>query len=176
MRNARAPEPAQTATTDYGTFGADYRFGPVEETVDAGLRQLCGRWNEVRAGRPMPRREELNPFALRGMLKFAQLFDVIDGGRDFRVRVMGSGLSDQSGLQLTGKYVSEFDNASLRTRIHTALWRVCETKEPVRLYAPHSALLQLAHRQIEVVCLPLGDETQVTQVIAGVIYSKRPAE
>lgn len=173
MKSARAPE--RSAPADYGTYGADYRFGPIEEAVDTGLRQLCVRWNEIRGERAMPTRSELNPFALRGMLKFAQLFDVIDGGRDFRVRVMGSGLTDQSGLQLTGKLVSEFDNASLRTRIHTALWRVCETKEPVRLSAPHSALLHLAHRQLEAVCLPLGEGDVVTQVISGVKYGQLPS-
>ena len=172
MRNAHAPERQPAA--DYGTYGADYRFGPIEEAVDTGLRQLCARWNELRGERMMPTRGELNPFALRGMLKFAQLFDVIDGGRDFRVRVMGSGLTEQSGLQLTGKCVSEFENASLRTRIHTALWRVCETKEPVRLDAPHSSLTHLAHRQLEAVCLPLGEDNSVTQVIAGVKYGKVP--
>ena len=174
MRNAHAPE--HHSPDDYGTFGADYKFGPIMETIDPGLRQLCERWHALRGNRLMPSRAELKPLALRGLLKIAQLFDVIDCGRDFRFRVMGSVLAEQAQLQVTGKCISELENAQLRTRIHTALWRVCETREPIRLYAPHSAVGHLVHKPIEAVYLPLGDENGITQVLSAVTFHNRGAD
>lgn len=178
MKNASAPEiaPAATAATeDYGAYGADYRFTRVEETTDAELRRLLACWNEIRGPRAMPTRSALNPFILRSSLRFVQLFEIIDGGRDFLFKVMGSGIVEQTGLHMTGKCISELESVAVRTRVSAALRRVVETRGPVRMTADHSALGHLAHKQAEAIWLPLGDEARVTHILSGVIFSNRVA-
>jgi len=172
MKSAGPEFAAATAVSaeDYGTYGADYRFSAVEETIDGGLLRLIACWNEIRGARAMPTRAELNPFVLRASLRFTQLFDILDGGRDFRFRVFGSGIAEVSGLQVTGKCLSELEHDQMRTRIVASLCRVMETRAPARMTAEHCALEHLAHRQLETVWLPLGDDTGITQVLSGVIF------
>ena len=173
MKNA-APELAPSVE-DYGAYGADYRFTRVEETADAELRRLLACWNEIRGARAMPTRSALNPFILRSSLRFVQLFEIIEDGRDFRLKVMGSGIVEQTGLHLTGKCTSDLESVPLRMRMCAALRRVVETRGPVRQIADHAALGHLAHKQLEVIWLPLGDEAGVTHILSGVIFSNRPA-
>ena len=180
MKNAPTPDAHATPSLerlveDYGAFGSDYRFMPAEEMLDPGLRRLLDTWNQIRGERAMPTRPELNPFVLGGLLRSTQLFDIVDEGRDFRFRVMGSGITEQTGLNVTGKCVSQLDNEQLRGRIAAALWRVCETRAPVRLTARQSAVPHLQHKYIEAIYLPLGDGETATHVISGVVFGKRAA-
>ena len=169
--NAHAPEQRRTSAEEYGTFGADYRFAPIEETRDSGLRQLVKCWSDIRGDRAMPTRPEVNPFALRGLLRFTQMFDVIDAGRDFRYRVVGSGIFEQTGLQLTGKCVSELEEP-LRSRMLTALSAVVTGEVPVRLVSDRSAVRQIAYKRTEAVFLPLG-EAVTTHILSGVTFHGR---
>ena len=176
MKNASVPELAPAtapSAEDYGAYGADYRFSRVEETADAELRRLLACWNEIRGARAMPTRSALNPFILRSSLRFVQLFEIVNDGKDFRFKVMGSGIVEQTGLHLTGKCISELESVGVRTRVTAALRRVLETRGPVRLTADHSALGHLAHKQTEAIWLPLGDEARVTHILSGVIFSNR---
>jgi len=43
----------------------------------------------LRAGRIGPKRDEISPAPLRGLLPFTFIIDVVDGGRDFRFRFAG---------------------------------------------------------------------------------------
>jgi hypothetical protein len=176
MKSA-APDFAAAAMSaeDYGAFGAEYRFAPVEEMSDPGLKYLYACWNELRGERDMPPREELSPRALGPMLRYVQMFEVIDGGRDFRCRVYGTGIAEVTGLQITGRCMSEFDNVRLRSRMTAALHRVFETHAPVRMFGEQSALAHIRHKQVDTLWLPLGGREGVTHILSGVAFPTAPA-
>jgi hypothetical protein len=176
MKSA-APDFAAAAMTarDYGTYGADYRFTPVEDTGDTGLKYLLACWNEMRCERDMPTRQEMSPRALGPALRFVQMFEVVDGGRDFRCRVFGSGLSEATGMQMTGRCMSEFEHARVRERMVAALRRVVETQAAVRMTAEVSGVAHLAHKRVETIWLPLGGREGVTHILSGCVFALRAA-
>lgn len=173
MKSA-APEIAASAER-YGAYGAEYRFSAVEQSTDEAMRWLFACWNEMRGERDMPQRDELNPRALGPFLRNVQLFEVVDGGKDFRCRVYGTGLSEVTGLHMTGQCMSEFDNPRIRERVLGSLRRVVETGEPVRMTVERSALAHLPHKGVEAIWLPLGGREGITHVLSGCVFHTRPA-
>lgn len=169
-----APDTAVSAER-YGAYGAEYRFSPVEQSTDEAMRWLFACWNEMRGERDMPQRDELNPRALGPFLRNVQLFEVVDGGKDFRCRVYGTGLYEVTGLHMTGQQISEFDNARIRERMLASLHRVLETGLPVRLTVERSALAHLPHKGVEAIWLPLGGREGITHVLSGCVFHTRPA-
>jgi hypothetical protein len=174
MKSAAPDFAAAAMTEDYGTYGAEYRFSAVEDTTDDIMRYVFAVWNELRGERDMPRREELSPRALGPALRYVQMFELVAGGSDFRCRVYGSGVAEQTGLQLTGQCLSEFENHRLRQRMTAALRRVVDTQTPVRMCVEHSALSHLAHKNVETIWLPMGGREGVTHVLSAVSFRTRP--
>lgn len=72
------------------------------------LVDLHSFWREKSAGRPMPRRADIDPVdpALRPHLGFVVLTDVLEAER-FRFRLIGSALTAAVGRDSTGKYLDE---------------------------------------------------------------------
>jgi hypothetical protein len=65
-------------------------------------------------------------------LSSIQLLEVVEGGRDFRFRVVGSDFLKSLVNDVTGQCVSELTDPILRERTLAALRRVVETGKPVR--------------------------------------------
>jgi hypothetical protein len=70
---------------------------------DARLRALYEYWVGKCAGRPMPRRADIDVIELGPWLGNLMLIEVIDGGAEFRYRVYGSTLAQYYGHDFTGK-------------------------------------------------------------------------
>jgi hypothetical protein len=174
MKNA-APEStaAVMPAGDYGTYGAEYRFSAADDVRDPELHLVLACWQDMRRGRAMPTRDELNPRSLGAALRNVQMFEVIDGGDDFRCRVFGTGIAETTGLQITGRCLSEFEDTRLRTRMTAALRRVVQTRAPVRMFAERAAVGHLAHKRVETIWLPLGSGESVTHVLSGCVFPNR---
>jgi hypothetical protein len=67
-------------------------FDPVCFTR-VGLGAVQSYWDSKRRGRSMPSRADIRPDELRDWLSQLMLVDVIDGGRDFRYRLLGTKLT-----------------------------------------------------------------------------------
>lgn len=72
---------------------------------------LLEYWNGKRGGRAMPDRADINPSDLVRLLPSLGIIEAIDGGRDFRFRLYGSMLADQTGIDRTGELFSELEPA-----------------------------------------------------------------
>lgn len=70
--------------------------------------------------------EELAPFMGR-----LALLDVVDGGRDFRFRLFGTGIADDYRAEMTGKLVSEYRDG-YREPILRGYTAALETRRPYR--------------------------------------------
>jgi hypothetical protein len=173
MKSAAPDYAAQAMAGDYGTYGAEYRFSTVDETTDDVMRYVYAVWNELRGERDMPERGELSPRALGPALRYIQLFEVVEGGADFRCRVYGSAVAEQTGLQMTGQCLSGFENQRLKQRMTAAMRRVAETGTPVRMCMEHSALPHLAHKNIETIWLPMGGREGITHILSAVSFRTR---
>jgi hypothetical protein len=71
------------------------------------LESVRDYWNEKRGSRTMPRRSDISPAQLKPQLPHFLLADVINGGSDFRYRVVGTRLREFFSFEPSGKLMSE---------------------------------------------------------------------
>lgn len=85
-----------------------FRPLPLDEITDVHLLQALETWRRWAAGRPAPRWSEVILYDLPPvLLPMTSVMDVLDGGRDFRCRYWGSGLTPIFGRDETGRLLSE---------------------------------------------------------------------
>lgn len=76
---------------------------------DPRLRRALAYWASRRpADGRLPGRADIDPLDIPDLLPFVELSDVLDGGADFRFRLVGSHLVDTDGLNPTGMLHSRF--------------------------------------------------------------------
>ena len=68
---------------------------------------LLAFWNEKRGIRPMPARHDIDPLEMKPWLSRLMLIEVIDAGRDFRYRLVGTDVVTRIGRDMTGKLISQ---------------------------------------------------------------------
>jgi hypothetical protein len=142
---------------------------PLREPVHYGARLLLNHWSEKQAkggmvvGRDLPARE-LSP-ALRHLI----LYEPLEGGHDFRVRLAGSANLRRFGRDVTGTRISElFEGDAFEWRLKT-LARVLTTREP----CSSDVLLKRSRRdslRFEVLTLPVLNEAGARWALGGIFY------
>ena len=141
------------------------RFGDPASVTHPGLRAFYQMWNAARGGRPMPERKDIGARAMKAFLYMVQLYDVVEGGADFRSRVSGADVFLVNGVDMTGKLVSEHPNAGIRERLLAVLRHVAEGAKPVHVRFELLEHFQVHHRVVESVYLPLGAGERAEQII-----------
>lgn len=68
---------------------------------------LYDYWLSKRGGRAMPSRADIEPTELRGLLPHVFLIDVLEPGKTYRYRLVGTAVEEAVGVSLTGKLLSE---------------------------------------------------------------------
>lgn len=84
----------------------DFRF--LDAPLHADVVRLTEYWHQKRGTRAMPDRSDIIPGDIVGLLPNLVIYDVIEGGNDYRVRIFGTALVDLVGEERTGMLVSEF--------------------------------------------------------------------
>lgn len=114
----------------------------------------------------MPSRTEIAPKDIKHALRTIHIYDVVDGGTDFRVRLVGTGVFPGLEADQTGRLLSEHPDPGVRLRFAVALKHVVQTVEPARSLSLRKTgdLLRDAHT--EGLWLPLGDGDRVEHVLA----------
>ncbi|HYM30423.1 MAG TPA: PAS domain-containing protein [Candidatus Cybelea sp.] len=97
------------------------------------IQELVDYWEKKRAGRMAPSRAEIDPAELKAHLPHIHLIDVIDGGADFRYRLVGTSIVQGLGRDNTGKRVSELygDRPEVCARIIARFALVVTEKRPI---------------------------------------------
>lgn len=131
------------------------------------LKALYQLWNQKRGERRMPIRADITPHDMRAYLRRVHLYDVVDGGRDFLIRVLGTSITIGLGQDPTGKLVSQHPDRSQGHRFMLILQHVVAVGKPVRVLADHLIPERLATMQVEALWLPLGSKNGVEQVLAA---------
>lgn len=86
---------------------ASIDFIAAPENADAIA--LYEYWNGKRGERTMPDRRDISPSEIARLLPWIGIIEVIDGGRDFRFRLFGSGLAEWVGRDRSGDLFSEME-------------------------------------------------------------------
>jgi len=128
----------------------------------AGLLDL---WRSKRPPGGVPQRSEFNVFTLRPWLGWLTVYEELDGGADFLVRLDGSNIVALTGQEWTGCRMSEV-NPHCAMPVLEAIRRAVRERHPVvdRYYSPAVNDVLTFHR----VTLPTWeDRRSIWQVIQG---------
>ena len=138
---------------------------PADTVKDPDLRRTLEHWRALKGERAMPARSEISPRDLKHGLRCIHLYEVIDGGVDFRARLVGTGVYPGLDQDQTGKLVSEHPDPGIRLRFATIMRHVVEAGEPVRSLSLRLTGSMLHDMRTEGLWLPLGG-ARVEHVLA----------
>src|SRR5262245_66432533 len=109
----------------------------LEEGLDAlpvsaspQLHALLRFWSDTADGSDAPSRDRLDAFTLRPWLGHISIYETIEGGRDFRIRLEGTSIVAITGEDWTGKRATEVD-AKYGCRIAEFMREVVRTSKPL---------------------------------------------
>lgn len=147
------------------TLASDFLFDSQLQAVDPKLRHAIDYWSELRGQRLAPSRAELSPRAMKSFLPYVQIFDVLEGGKAYRPRLMGTAIVAQINEDATGQL---FDASSPRPVVHRvlrALGWILENRRPLRTFAMRTAIEGRDHISHETVFLPLSSDGEAIDMM-----------
>lgn len=130
-------------------------------------------WQTIRGDRVIPLRAEFDPFALPDLTPHIVFLEVVDGGRDFRFKVIGHACRAAFFENWTGRLVSSLPHVEPDGTLLTNLRRAVDDRTPVLEPAEYVGPLKEFRTNREIL-LPLGDEAgRVTHIAAYILLVRR---
>jgi hypothetical protein len=149
-----------------------YRSSPTPPEIhsadsveDPDLRHLLDYWNRLRGTRAMPARSELDPKQIRRSLRYVHIYDIVEGGEDFRARLVGTSVFPGLDEDQTGKLVSEHPDPGIRLRFSMLLRHVLAHGAPARSVSLRQTGSTVTDWRTEGLWLPLGEHATVEQIL-----------
>jgi hypothetical protein len=126
-------------------------------------------WEEKRGGAAMPRRQDIAPSDMRAHLRHILIADVVDGGQDFRYRLIGTELQRYFDANPSGRLMSEalasFGGETVSRTIATYRW-VVERRAPLRIRGAGTLYNQQA-KTFDALLAPLADDGEAPNMVFG---------
>lgn len=148
--------------------GIDVELSEIGAAADLPLpihRVVFGWWDGARGDRSMPAARDFDIAAVSEAAGWLHLLEVIEEGADFRYRVYGTLVAAATGLDLTGRRVSE-QPEPVRTPL-TALYRDMVLRpRPVRSLV-HFPGPSVAAPRWDRIMLPLGEGGTVSRIVTA---------
>lgn len=120
------------------------------------LQELAALWEEKRAGRLAPGRDDFSPFVLRAYLPRVLIYEVVreEPIRRYRIRLYGTLISKYSGRDPTGKFVDELMTEQAYADFDRGLSWATDNAKPLRAAGTYY-FVDRSFVQFESVTLPL---------------------
>jgi hypothetical protein len=115
-------------------------------------------------------RSHFDPFTLRPWLGYIIIVDYLEAENDFRYRMYGTRISDQSGMDMTGRLVSDHDD--LVRDFNMRLYRDCVSNRRI-VYSERTRLYSQSDCDWCRVICPLKSDDRI-QVVACTYPAERP--
>jgi hypothetical protein len=138
---------------------------PADSVEDPDLRYLLDYWNRLRGMRTMPARAEIEPKEIRRSLRYVHMYDVVEGGQEFRARLVGTAVYPGLDHDQTGKLISEHPDPGVRLRFAVLLRHVVTHRAPARSVSLRQTASAITDRRTEGLWLPLGEGDAVEQIL-----------
>lgn len=144
-----------------------YKQVALDAAENPLLRRVLAVWTVKKGERPFPAREELSPRDLAPALPYLTLSEVLDGGSDFRLRIVGEEVLAAYGHHLKGRTLSSLADEIGGTMLEAYRNVVCH-QAPLLL---HGWFEHERHQlfQREVLIMPLGRATVDHVLAAGAL-------
>lgn len=141
--------------------------------ADAATAKIEAYWNEVRAGRLVPSRCEIDPRGLEGVLSHAFILERIAGGLA-RFRIAGSHLSELAGLELRQMPISALFLPTAREPLAEALQAAFDEPAAIRMRIASPAGFGRHLLEGHMVLLPLrSDLGDIDRILGGIALAGR---
>jgi len=142
----------------------------IVETDQAStlIRQAVFHWQQIRGSEGVPSRYLLDPLDIAPLLPNTELIDVIDGGSDFRYRLIGDAIIRNALDHYLGKLVSEIPTQRPPSQIYALYQETVRRRRPVSARLPYVGSSKLV-RDLEIATLPLSTETSLVGVLWSVV-------
>ena len=134
----------------------------------ASLIAFADLWQAKRRGDLLPGRKDFDVFELREWLGSVLMMDVLDGGADFRYRLVGETLVQANRRDLTGKRVSEYDFGGRTAHVLNTFQRPIETNAPVFRRGRMVWNAETNYRSYESVHCPLAADGETVDMTIGI--------
>lgn len=135
------------------------------------LRSLFELWLSKCQENRLPSRADFSDLELRPWFGNLLLVDVIENGRRYRFRLMGTSLVDAACRELTGKFFDEVDTSGYEPDVLDDYKSVVRSAAPLcktRRYSPAPHTFMDHWRSYERLLLPLaGDGHQIDMILGG---------
>lgn len=138
---------------------------------DKALTRIEAYWTEVRAGRLVPARAEIDPRGLEGVLGHAFILERLTTGLA-RLRIAGSHMTDLLGMEARGLPMSTIFAPESRETLADALEAVFDEPATVRFTVTSDKGFGRAELTGGIVLMPLrSDLGDITRVLGGISLS-----
>jgi hypothetical protein len=133
-------------------------------------------WLGLQEDGNLPHSRSIDLLDLGTLLNNVYLFDVLDGGGDYRCVYNGNFHAEQKPALSVGDTVSLMPPSELKDRVRAVFDIVVETKQPVQFGNVSSAREGREYNTIDMICLPLSDDgITVNRTLSALSHSGRPA-
>lgn len=147
-------------------------WNPAPDSIEIKVLSFLAQWwaqAVVETGAP-PTREMVDPLVLRPALGIISLLDVLDGGRDFRMRLHGSEISQTLDMDMTGMNLGEMRVPFMSFLLITYRAQVLRAEPLLLRYTPPMEQFLSAWWRIG---LPLQHNGQVVRLLIGMHRAPR---
>jgi hypothetical protein len=140
--------------------------------TDARLQGAYDYWCRIAAGRPMPRRADLDPIDIPKLLPHVMLVEVHGPGR-YRYRLIGTANAQEHGMNATGQFLDEVLKGP-EYKVHVLRLYDESVRERRAVYSESlflSATGGAIERHTKVLFMPLSEDGDtVSQVFVAQIF------
>ena len=151
--------------TDYWSEPTSPEIYPADTVENENLRFMLGYWRELKGERRWPSRADLSPRKMKHCLRAVHIYDILEGGVDFRARIVGTAVYPRLEQDQTGRLISEHPDPGVRLRFGLLLRQVCATGEPARSVSVRYTGAALHDARTEGLWLPLGTADHMEHII-----------
>lgn len=138
-------------------------------TQSAPLMALRDHWRAVRGTRLMPAHADLKPAGMKAALPFLSIYEAVDGGNEFRIRLVGTAIVGAAGVDETGKLLSESVHTHLAQRTRAVCRYVMRRRAGIRGVAPVTLSDAVDVLAYEGMWLPLARDGETPDMVAACI-------
>lgn len=143
----------------------------VEAPTDPIVSSVFRYWDSKRGARRMPSRADIDPADLRRNVSNVILYDVVEVGKLYRVRLVGSAIVEFYGVNTTGAWAGAYMPPEAAAQMIDILTRVVINKAPCFRAGHAHWHRDKSYRSFEACFLPLSaDGEQVDKIVGAIAF------
>lgn len=140
---------------------------PLTDTLaavdDKRLRRLLAYWQGKCEGNRLPGRQHIDPVEFPYVLGWVSLIDVSHNPRRFRYRLFGSLIVERFGVDLTGRYLEDFEQPEFRAFLERAWNAVVDSRAPAHEF--NNRVIDETRYEFETLRLPLASDGETVDML-----------